>query len=328
MKNLDFTFSHPYLLLFLEIIPIMLIYYFRYYRNQRSIIQISTLTGFRNYRKSFRQKLIHFPFILRTLSVFCLLIAMADPKSIRYERARDQGPEETLILMDISDNTLARDFKPNRFIALKTSLDHYLDKHPGQSFGLVTMGKSVRTQVPITEDIQTFKNALEALEPEKSGTLDLAEGLKTSLDNFSGSTSPHKQILLFLSTSPDQGSSLLSLAREGKKDSIAIYPFILSSEGIGSFPRIQNGDTTYTDKVIDIREGALRELADGSDGLFFRSRDDQELDLNFLKLEEVLDRLKTKKAPNYQGILPFAWIAGFLLILEIISRYTFLKSLP
>lgn len=328
MIEQDFTFSHPYMLLYLEIIPIMMFYYFRYYRNQRSIIQISTLTGFQNYQKTFRQKFIHLPFILRTLSIFCLIIAMADPKTIQYDLVRDSSPSETVFLMDISQNALARDFSPNRFRSTKLVLDHFLDKHPGQSYGIITMGSKTQIEVPITDDIQTLKKKLDDLNPDNSSKIHLDQGLMMARQNFDFSPSHHKQIIILLFSDP----TLRYLPSWGYypkvKDSISIYPMVEASEGIASYAQVHNQDTSFIDRVIEIPEKPLMDLADKTDGQFFRSRDNQELDRNFLKLEDNLERLKTRKNPNYQGILPFTWIAAILLVFEILLRYSFLKSLP
>jgi|GEM_PF-847405 len=328
MDKLDFSFSHPYVLLLLEIIPVMFLYYFQYYRKQRSIIQISTLAGFKNYEKTFRQKLIHLPFILRCLAIFSLIIAMADPKTVKYQLAKDPNPGETVFLMDISQNSLAKDFLPNRIISLKRVLDHYLDSHPNTSFGIVTMGKQINTLVPITGDIQTLKKNLDELETENCSGIHLEEGLKAAADNFIGSESHHKQIFIFLSSNIYSQNPTALGHYLGLKDSISIYPLVLASEGLASYPQIRLRDTLYTERIIDIPETPLRILADNTGGLFFRCQNNQELDKNFLKLNDNLERLKTNRNPNYQGILPFAWIAFFLLVLEIIARYTFLKSLP
>jgi len=323
----DFTFSHPYLLLLLEIIPVLLIFYFRNYRRSRSIIQISSFSGFVQYRKTLRQKLIHLPFIFRILSLFCLIVAMADPKMIQYNLTRDTSPSESILLVDISQNSLAKDFNPNRLNSLKLALDHFLDSHLGQSFGLVTMGNEVVTRVPITEDTQTLKNALDDLNPEFTASTNLSEGLETSLLNFEESVADHKQVIIFLSGNPSS-RNLLNPALEAKKFGISLHPFVLASEGFALSPVYYNQGIHYINQVINIREKPLRDLAAVSGGTYFRSGSNSELDQNFLKLNDVLEKLKTKKDPNYTGILPFAWMAAIFLILEIILRYTLFKSLP
>ncbi len=324
----DFTFTHPYLLLLLELVPIMLIFYFRNYRRQRSIIQISSFSGFQNYRKTFRQKLIHLPFILRLSGVSCLIIAMADPKTVRYDLARDPSPTESVILIDISQNVLARDFLPSRFSTLKTALDHFLDTHIGQSYGIVTMGSNVITRVPITDDIQTLKRSLENLAPEFSGAPNLQQGIETSLLNFEGSVTQHKQILLFLAGNPSIMHPYYSQIPLCKKMGVSIYPLIIASEGIIPYPMVRNGNQFYTNQIIDIHEKPLIGIALLTKGFLFRARNNAELDQNFLKLSDVLERVKTKKNPSYSGILPFAWMAAIFWLLEILAKYTFLKSLP
>jgi hypothetical protein len=84
----------------------------------------------------------------------------------------------------------------------------------------------------------------------------------------------------------------------------------------------------FTLQVIQVDEKPLLDIAAISGGSLFRSRNNTELDQNFLKVNDEIEKIQTKKNPNYSGILPFAILASFLLILEILLRYTYLKSLP
>ncbi len=324
----DFTYTHPYLLLLLNLLPVMSIFYFRNYRRQRSIIQISSYSGFANYKKTFRQKLIHLPFILRMVGIGFLVIAMADPKSVRYDMLPDTASTETILLIDNSVNVLAKDFHPNRLNSLKASLDHFLDNHLEQSFGIVIMGKLATTLVPITQDIQALKKSLEDIEPDFSHTPNLSLGLQTALENFEESRAKNKTIILFLSGNPAERDPFFNQINLSKKLGISIYPFLMSSEGFASMPQVQNGKIGFSRKVIDIDEKPLLDMATVSGGFMYRSRTNVELDRNFLKLSDVLERIRTKKSPSYNGILPFALLAACLLMLEILFRYTFLKSLP
>lgn len=324
----DFSFSHPYYLLFLELVPVMLILYFRNYRKQRSVIQISSLGGFRTYKKTFRQKLIHLPFILRVIGISFIIIAMADPKTVSYDLVRDSSPTESIILIDISQNSLAKDLSPNRLGSLKISLDHYLDSHLGNSYGIVTLGRQTNTLVPITDDIQTLKNSIENLEPEFCDPINLSQGLELGLEGFEDSQSKHKQILIFLSGNPNISEPFFDEALKIKQKGISIYPTILASEGFALYPVSSLRPNRFTLQVIQVDEKPLLDIAAISGGSLFRSRNNTELDQNFLKVNDEIEKIQTKKNPNYSGILPFAILASFLLILEILLRYTYLKSLP
>ncbi|MEO5968165.1 MAG: BatA domain-containing protein [Ferruginibacter sp.] len=75
----NITFTQPLFFWLLLLIPILIYWYARKNRGFQSSIKVSTLsrTGF----DSFKSSLKSLPFILKLLSIICIIIALAKPQT-------------------------------------------------------------------------------------------------------------------------------------------------------------------------------------------------------------------------------------------------------
>lgn len=90
----------------------------------------------------------------------------------------------------------------------------------------------------------------------------------------------------------------------------------------------QNGDFHYSRVQVEIDEELLKEIAEVTNGKYFRATDNK-------KLAEIYDEInkleKTEieefKFYNYQEkYRPLVWLAGLLLLLELLLRFTIFRS--
>ena len=81
------TFAHPYLLLLLLVIPLLIVWYVLRYRKQKPALQFSNISLFKGIHKTFRQRAYPLLFALRMVAVGAIIVALARPQSklIRQE---------------------------------------------------------------------------------------------------------------------------------------------------------------------------------------------------------------------------------------------------
>ena len=146
------TFAHPYLLLLLIIIPLMVVWYVMRYRKQKPALQFSNISLFKGVHKTFRQRAYPLLFILRMVAVGAIVIALARPQSMLSRQEMKVEGIDIVLAMDVSGSMLAEDFKPNRLEAAKNVASDFIEGRKTDRMGLVVFSGEAFTQVPLTID--------------------------------------------------------------------------------------------------------------------------------------------------------------------------------
>ena len=76
------TFAHPWILLFLGLIPLLTVWYVWRYRKQKPALQFSNISLFKGVRKTVRQRMYPTLFVLRMVAVGAVVAALARPQSM------------------------------------------------------------------------------------------------------------------------------------------------------------------------------------------------------------------------------------------------------
>src|SRR3990172_7085217 len=122
----DITFAYPWILYFLIIVPLMLLWYWWKGRKRQASITFSSLSIYKDFPKTWRERFRHLPIILRALAVALLIIALARPQSFSSgENIYTEGIDISMVL-DISGSMLAEDLRPNRLQAAKDVIDDFI----------------------------------------------------------------------------------------------------------------------------------------------------------------------------------------------------------
>ena len=125
MNNI--TFAHPWLLLGLVAVPLMVAYYIWRYHKQEAALQHSDIDIFTGIGKSLRVRLRWLPYALRVVAVGALVVALARPQSQLSRQQMKVEGIDIVMAMDISGSMLAEDFKPNRLEAAKQVAAEFID---------------------------------------------------------------------------------------------------------------------------------------------------------------------------------------------------------
>ena len=74
-------FAHPYLLLLLLLLVPYIIWYLLRHRTSEPTLQVSSTSAFRHAPRTFRQYLVHAPFLLRCLSFLMIVLVLCRPQT-------------------------------------------------------------------------------------------------------------------------------------------------------------------------------------------------------------------------------------------------------
>ncbi|MFO7658436.1 MAG: VWA domain-containing protein [Bacteroidales bacterium] len=326
-------FAHPeYFYLLLLLIPVIVWYIYRQ-RSMQAAIHVSTTEPLMDVPKTARIYLRHLPAILRILVFMLLTIVLARPQSTnRWENTVTEGIDIVLSL-DISGSMLARDFKPDRLEASKDIAVEFISGRSNDRIGLVVFSAESFTQCPLTSDRAVLINLFKDI---RSGMIEdgtaIGVGLANAITRLKNSDAVSKVIILLTDGVNNQGSiDPLTAAELAKSFGIRIYTIGIGSMGSAPYP-VQDvfGRTYLQDVPVEIDESTLQQIADMTNGKYFRATNNQKLREIYAEIDQ-LEKSKidikefSKKQEEY---FLFALAAVILLLLEILLRYTVLRRIP
>ncbi len=329
MNNI--TFAHPWLLLGLVAIPLMVAYYIWRYHKQEAAVQHSDIDVFTGIEKTLRVRLRWLPYALRTLAVGALVIAFARPQSQLSRQQMKVEGIDIVVAMDISGSMLAEDFKPNRLEAAKQVAAEFIDGRKNDRMSLVVFAGEAFTQVPLTVDHRVLLSQLEKVKSGivRDGTA-LGDGLATAVNRIKDSDAKSKVIILLTDGVNNQGS----IDPQNAAEIAALYGIRLYTIGVGSrgkapFPfRDQFGRVHYQNIDVEIDEPLMQQMAEAtSDGQYFRATNKKALKEIFTQIDEM-EKSKidvTQYAQTRDEYAPWLWLALLALAAEMIIRWIWFK---
>lgn len=328
----DITFANPdFLFLLLIIIPLIGWYWWRQ-RRLYATLQISTIQPFRNLSLSYKQVLRHVLFALRMVAVSLFIIALARPQSSdAWEDSSTEGIDIVMAL-DLSSSMLARDFEPNRLDASKNLAMEFITGRPNDRIGLVVFAGESFTQCPLTTDHAVVLNLFKDL---KSGLVEdgtaIGMGLATSVSRLKDSKATSKVIILLTDGVNNAGEiSPMTAAEIAQTFNIRIYTIGVGSMGTAPYPVQTPFGLRYQNMKVEIDEDVLQQVAESTGGSYFRATDNNKLREIYARIDEMeKSKMEVKKyRKKNEEFIPFLLLALGILLIEVLTRYTVLRSIP
>jgi len=286
------------------------------------------------------------------LALVCLVAALARPQvESRQVDRRVQGIDIVLVL-DISQSMRAADIRPNRLAAAKKILGKFIRRRETDRLGLVVLGGTSFTLVPLTTDHAALVESLQEVQPRMiqiPGTA-LGDGILTAVNRLTAAAGPQpastnsassgaksKVIILATDGAANRGVNPANAARLAAERGIRVY-----TVGIGSrrlTPRLEYeeggrlvrqkdnfGHTLYWEQLD---EKALRRIAELGHGRYFRAGSYEDFERVMLEIDR-LEKGRVLLHRNLQFQERYAWplsLALLLLLLEGVLAKTRFRSL-
>ncbi len=335
MKYIDFehiTFAHPQFFWLLLLIPFLVYWQYFHQEKKQSSLLVTTKQHLSNSGSSFRTRLRFILPMFGILSMLFFIIALARPQNSKVNETVNNEGLDIVMSLDISGSMLAQDFKPNRIESAKKVASDFILNRPTDRIGLVIFSGESFTQCPLTTDQNVL---LEQVKNIRSGLLEdgtaIGMGLATAVERLRNSKAKTKIIILMTDGVNNSGLidpiTALEIAKAYK---IRVYTIGIGSTGNAPYPvQDQFGNTRMQQMPVQIDEALMQKISKETGGKYFRATNNNSLE----KVYKDIDKLeKTKIEINSykryaELFFAYALIGLFLLILELVLRYTFLRSI-
>lgn len=332
------TFANPaYFLLLLLLIP-WIVWYFLFRSKSESHILWASTEALRRVPHTWRTRLVHLPFFLRTVLYVLAVIILARPQTGSSWRTGQTEGIDIMMALDISTSMATPDISPNRITAARDVALDFINNRPNDNIGLTLFGGEAFTQCPLTTDhatlMQSFKGANCNLQNDgiiQPGTA-IGMGIASAVSHLENSPSKSKVVILLTDGANNTGEISPLMATDMAKNlGIRIYTILLGSNSKVNVPvaQLPNGEV-YTQQVDDTTDpSTLKQIANETGGIFYHASSRSSLKQVYDDIDK-LEKTKLKVSQHsrhYEAYQPFALAAILVLLLEILLRTTWFKRL-
>ena len=331
LEHIEFVNKEFFWLLL--VLPIVIIWYIIKRHKQTSELKISSLKGFK-VTNSWLPKMKHGLFILRLLALVLLITALARPQTVDVStRTKTTRGIDIVMAIDVSGSMLAKDLSPNRLEALKKVAANFIKNRPNDRIGLVEYAGESYTKTPITSDKAIVLRSLSSIKYNnviEDGTA-IGMGLATAVNRLKDSKAKSKVIILLTDGVNNSGFIDPRIASElAVEYGIKTYTIGLGTNGMALSPvaRLPNGDFQYRRIQVEIDEDLLKEIASVTGGRYFRATNNRKLEAIYDEINKLeKTEIEEFKFYNYEEkFRPLVLIAGLLLFMELVLRYTVFRT--
>lgn len=326
-------FDHPHLLWLLAVLVPMTVWYVYRVRRGGAALRISTVAGVVRAPKTVRYFLRHVPFVLRSLAVAALVVALARPQTAELDRRVTTEGIDIVLAIDVSGSMLARDFKPDRISAAKEVAGTFIADRYGDRIGLVAFAGEAYTQSPLTTDQGTLQTLLARI---RSGLIEdgtaIGNGLATAINRLRESEAKSKVVILLTDGENNAGQiTPLTAAEIARAQGIRVYTIGVGTRGKAPYPFIDGfGNITYQMADVKIDEATLRRIARTTGGEYFRATDKETLKSIYAQIDRLeKSKVEIAESTSYrEEYLVWVLAALALLAAEFLLTHLVLKKLP
>lgn len=327
-------FAHPSFLWLFLLLPLLIAWYVWKQRNAHAVMSLSSTAAFDSLPRSPKEYLRYFLFVLRLACLACLIIILARPQVKDSWRVTSTEGTDIVLAMDVSSSMLARDFTPDRFGAAKEVAARFIAGREADNIGIVIFAGESLTGVPMTVDRTQLLGYLQNLNMNmlEDGTA-IGDGIATALNRLKEGKAKSKSIILLTDGSNNTGVVAPVTASEVAKEmGVKIYTIGIGTNGEAPYPTRNSitGAIEFQPQPVVIDEATLQTIAESTGGKYFRATGNKVLrdvfaEIDALEKTQMDVRHFSHTEDNY---MLWAWLALAFFSLELILRYTVLRSIP
>lgn len=331
------SFANPlYFLLLLLVIP-YIIWYIVMHRRIDPVMQVSSVEAFRYKHHTWKEYLVHGPFLLRIICFIAAVCALARPQSTDEWSEKNIEGIDIMLCMDVSTSMLAEDLKPNRIEAAKEVAVEFINGRPNDNIGLTIFAGESYTQCPMTTDHAVLLNLLDKMECDMAETGLISDGtaigmgIANSVSRLKDSKAKSKVVIMLTDGSNNRGEiSPFTAADIAKKYNVRVYTIGVGTNGTARYPMKVGGYTQYFNMPVEIDTKTLKTIARTTDGVFYRATNNESLHEVYKEIDklEKTKMLVNKYNTHSEEFFVYLLIAVLALLAELFLRSTVLNKLP
>jgi Ca-activated chloride channel family protein len=327
------TWANPqWLWLLLLLIPIIGYQVWKFWTRRNPSLIFSDTSGLTNLSGNWRSYGIWLAPFLQCLAFALIVVAIARPQYQNTTVERNAEGIDIVLTLDISTSMKAEDLKPNRLEAAKDVAENFINKRVSDRIGLVLFARKSFTMVPPTLDYDLLKRLLGDVEmgTVEDGTA-IGMGIATAVNRLKESDAKSKIIILLTDGQNNSGEiDPVTAADLAVSYGIKIYTIGAGTRGTAPYPvRDPIFGNRYQNVKVDIDEEMLTQIANMTEGEYFRATDTERLKEIYAQIDE-LEKTEIEEIiyTDYQDLYPRFLLPGILfLVLSIVSdRLVFRKA--
>ncbi len=327
------TFLNPEFFFLFLLLPVVIGWLYWKRNRQFATLKMSSVSGFKM-TQSIAAKLKPYLFVLRIVALSSLIIALARPRTVDISNETKSTKGLDIVMsVDVSSSMLAKDLQPNRLEALKKVAKTFIENRPNDRIGIVVYAAEAYTKTPVTSDKAIVLEAIESIKYDNvinDGT-GIGMGLTTAVNRLKESKAKSKVIILLTDGVNNSGFIEPETASEiAREYGIKVYTIGLGTNGKAQFPYAisPTGEMLFRLMPVEIDEKLLKTIAKNTGGKYFRATNNDKLKAIYESIDKLeKSEIKELKFYDYdEKYRPFVWIAGILLLLEILLRKTVFRS--
>ena len=325
-------FEYPALLWLLVIPALMLVHYvYIELSGRRPHLRVPDVKFWKAGGRSVLGVVRHLPFLLRTIALVMIIIAIARPRSSTKMDKIDTEGIDIVLAMDVSTSMLARDFTPDRISAAKDIAIEFISQRPSDRMGIVVFAGESYTQCPLTTDRATLINLMKEIETGliEDGTA-IGNGLATAVARMQKSDAKSRVVILLTDGLNNSGEITPQTAADiAKTYGIRVYTIGVGANGTAPYPVMTPWGVQMQNVEVEIDENLLKNIAETTGGRYFRATDNTKLSEIYSEINKMEKaRTTIDSFPIYKELFTgFALIALACLLLEVLISFI-LRRLP
>lgn len=325
-------FEYPVLLWLLVIPALMLVHYiYIELSGRRPHLRVPDVKFWKAGGRSVLGVIRHLPFLLRTIALVMIIIAIARPRSSTKMDKIDTEGIDIVLAMDVSTSMLARDFTPDRISAAKDIAIEFISQRPSDRMGIVVFAGESYTQCPLTTDRATLINLMKEIETGliEDGTA-IGNGLATAVARMQNSDAKSRVVILLTDGVNNSGEITPQTAADiAKTYGIRVYTIGVGANGTAPYPVMTPWGVQMQNVEVEIDENLLKNIAETTGGRYFRATDNTKLSEIYSEINKMEKaRTTIDSFPIYKELFTgFALIALACLLLEVLISFI-LRRLP
>lgn len=325
-------FEYPALLWLLVIPALMLVHYvYIELSGRRPHLRVPDVKFWKAGGRSVLCVIRHLPFLLRTIALVMIIIAIARPRSSTKMDKIDTEGIDIVLAMDVSTSMLARDFTPDRISAAKDIAIEFISQRPSDRMGIVVFAGESYTQCPLTTDRATLINLMKEIETGliEDGTA-IGNGLATAVARMQNSDAKSRVVILLTDGVNNSGEITPQTAADiAKTYGIRVYTIGVGANGTAPYPVMTPWGVQMQNVEVEIDENLLKNIAETTGGRYFRATDNTKLSEIYSEINKMEKaRTTIDSFPIYKELFTgFALIALACLLLEVLISFI-LRRLP
>lgn len=323
----SFDWLNPFWLYALIGIPFLFVLKWLIFKRFRQKLEVAFPD--QNLKSDFWTMLRHVPKVFFSLFLLFTLLALARP-----QKTSDQPPERYVegidisLVIDISESMQIMDLQPNRLVAAKKVAHDFINKRKDDQIGIVVFAGDAFSVAPLTTDYDLLYAYLEEIDFSMIRTGGTAIGSAIAVaTNRMRETKTKSKVMILLTDGESNAGNIdpITAAKLAYGYNIKIYTIGVGKEGDVPFVNAF-GQISYMQNAFD--ETSLRQIAELSEGKYFRATNNKSLDEVFstidkLERSEIKETKFTITRDFYEIYLIWAFVF-FLIWLSL--KNTFLIS--